>query len=64
MLLDIAKIKLAAARKVLTMRDVRKLAHLSEVTMRRINAGKEVIPKTAGKLASALGVDVTEIMKS
>ena len=63
MLLDVAKIKLAAARKVLTMGEVRNLAHLSEVTMRRINAGKEVIPKTAGKLAAALGVDVAELLK-
>lgn len=64
MLLDMAKIKLYAARKVLSIDELRKLAHISNITVRRINAGKEVYPKTAGKLAAALGVDVTEILKS
>lgn len=63
MLLDMVKIKLVAARRVLTMEELKKLAHLSTGTIRRINTGREVQPKTAGKLAAALGVDVAELLK-
>lgn len=63
MILDIQKIKLALARKQLSFLEVLKKAHVSSVTAGRINAGLEVRPKTAGKLAAALGVDVTEILK-
>lgn len=63
MVLDIAKIKLATARKQMSVCEVMKLAHISNVTARRINAGCEVQPKTAGKLAAALGVDVAELLK-
>lgn len=64
MILDVTKIKLATARLQLTMREVMKNAHLSSVTVRRVYAGKEVQPRTAGKLAAALGCDVAEILKS
>lgn len=63
MVLDVAKIRLAVARKQMSICEVRKLAHISSVTERRINAGCEVQPKTAGKLAAALGVDVAELLK-
>ena len=64
MVLDIQKIKLALARKQVSLLEVLKQAHISSITVGRINAGHEVQPKTAGKLAAALGVDVTEILKS
>ena len=64
MILDIQKIKLALARKQTTFVEILKQAHMSTLTGARINAGLEVQPKTAGKLAAALGVDVTEILKS
>ena len=63
MILDIQKIKLALARKQLSLFEVLQRAHISSITAGRINAGREVQPKTAGKLAAALGVDVTEILK-
>lgn len=64
MILDMQKIKLALARKQLSFLEILKQAHISSITVGRINAGREVQPKTAGKLAAALGVDVTEILKS
>ena len=63
MVLDVQKIKLALARKQLSFLEVLKKAHISSLTASRIYAGSEVQPKTAGKLAAALGVDVTEILK-
>jgi len=62
MILSIEKIKLATARKQKSIAEVLKQAHVSSVTARRINAGCEVQPKTAGKLAAALGVDVVELL--
>ena len=62
MVLSIEKIKLETARKQKSIAEILKLAHISSVTARRINAGHEVQPKTAGKLAAALGVDVTELL--
>ncbi len=62
MILSIDKVKLATARKQKSFSEVLKLAHISSVTARRINAGYEVQPKTAGKLAAALGVDVEDLL--
>lgn len=62
MKLDFEKIRLECARKCLSMRDVLHRANMSTVTAKRIKSGLEVNPKTAGKLAAALGVDVTEIL--
>lgn len=64
MKLDVAKIKLATARKQMTLTDVMKKAKLSSVTIRRIYAGLEVQPKTVGKLAAALECDVAELLAS
>ena len=64
MILSMEKIKIAAANKQLNFTELLKLAHMSTITARRIKEGKEVNTKTAGKLAAALGVDVTEIMTS
>lgn len=62
MLLSIEKIKLATARQQKSIAEVLKQAHVSSVTAKRIYAGCEVQTKTAGKLAAALGVDVTELL--
>lgn len=62
MLLSIEKIKLATARKQKSISEVLKIAHISSITARRINAGHEVQPKTAGKIAAALDVDVAELL--
>ena len=62
MILDYGKIKLACARKCLTIRNVLQEAHVSTLTAKRIKDGGEVNTKTAGKLAAALGVDVIELL--
>lgn len=62
MILDYNKVKIACARKCLTMRNALKQAHMSTQTAQRIKEGGEVNPKTAGKLAAALGCDITELL--
>ena len=64
MVLDNEKIKLECARKCLTVRDVLQAAHVSTLTAKRIKDGGEVNTKTAGKLAVALGVDITKLLAS
>ena len=64
MKLDFEKIRVICARKCLNMGDVLKAAKMSTFTGKKIRENKEVRTKTAGKLAAALGVDVTEIMTS
>lgn len=63
MLLDVAKVKLAMARKQMTFRELMKASTMSNVTGLRILSGREIQPKTAGRLAAALGVDVAELLK-
>ena len=38
-------------------------AVVSSQTILNINKGKEIMPATVGKIAAALGVDVTEIIE-
>jgi hypothetical protein len=67
MYLDLKKVNLIMARCYLSGTDVslkygctrRRL----DTIFKRIEEGKPVRPATAGKLATALGVDVLEIMK-
>lgn len=62
MVLDIEKIKLAAAEKKMAFYQILKLAHISPRTAKRIQDGYEIQTKTAGKLASALGVTVADLL--
>lgn len=62
MLLDIDKVKLAAAEKKMAFTEVLKLVHVSSFTARRIKNGGEVQTKTAGKLAEVLGVSVADLL--
>lgn len=64
MILDYEKIKLACARKCLTIREILQTAHVSSLTAKRIKDGGEINTKTAGKLAAALGVDIVELLAS
>lgn len=63
MVIDFKKLQIQCARQNVNMTDVLKAAHISTLTMQRIKAGNEVQPRTAGKLATALKIDVVEIMK-
>jgi DNA-binding Xre family transcriptional regulator len=57
-----SKLNLALARKQWNQRDLRDNA-VSSQTILNLNKGKSVLPATAGKIAAALGVDVTEIIE-
>lgn len=56
------KLKLAQARVMLSNKELAAVAKISANTL--VKAGKvNVMPATAGKIAKALGVDVTEIIE-
>ena len=57
------KLNLALARKQWNQRDLRDNAIVSAQTILNLNKGKSVMPATVGKIAAALGVDVTEIIE-
>ena len=57
------KLNLALARKQWNQRDLRDNAIVSAQTILNLNKGKSVLPATVGKIAAALGVDVTEIIE-
>ena len=63
MKIDNHKLNIALARKCWNHRTLRDNGQVSSQTLRNVNAGKEVLPETAGKSARALGVDVTEILQ-
>ena len=48
---------------MMTTADVIEKAEMPKSTFIKVLAGKEVFPATAGKVARALGVDVTEIIE-
>ena len=57
------KLNVALARKQWNQRDLRDNAVVSSQTILNINKGKEIMPATVGKIAAALGVDVTEVIE-
>ena len=61
MRLDRQKCELVRARSCLGSKDIEK-AGIPKGTLCRILSGKEVRPETLGRLAKALGVDVTDIL--
>lgn len=58
-----ARLNVALARKQWNQRDLRDNAVVSAQTILNLNKGKTVMPATVGKIAAALGVDVTEIIE-
>lgn len=60
MRIDLNRLDLILARKCKTMSDLKD--GVSPQTLTRIRRGEEVKPCTLGKIARALGVDVTEIL--
>ncbi len=64
MYVDLKRLHIECARQCKSFREVLEAAHIAHGTASRIKAGKEVGPKIAGKLAAALDVDVTEILKT
>ena len=56
------KIDIALARKHWNQRDLRDNGAVSAQTILNLNKGKSVLPATVVKIASSLGLDVTEII--
>ena len=62
MILSREKIMIALARVCKSARDLRKEG-IADTTIHRAMHGEPITTKVAGKIARALGVDVTEIME-
>ena len=62
MLVDRKKLELAMARACMNSADLPAAAGLPRPTVQNAIVGKSVRPATAGRIARALGVDVTEIL--
>ncbi len=60
--INVRKLELALARCCKSPTQLR--AEVSQTTIQRIYKGEEVKPRTAGKIAKALGVDPAEILES
>lgn len=60
--LDRKKIDICRARKIMTVADLSEAYGVSRARMNVILNQREVTPVSAGRLADALGVDVTEII--
>ena len=56
------KLDVLLARRCMNRRDLRGNG-ASPQTMQRIGKGEDVTPKTAGRIARALGVDVEDIIE-
>lgn len=61
--IDATKIKIEMARKQLTRKAVCQKTGISESYFSAIVRKGKAMPKTAGVIADALGVDVTEILQ-
>lgn len=64
MTINRTKINFALARKGWTMGNFAEACGLSRGRLHAILNAKHIMPQTAGRLAGALGVDVTEIADS
>lgn len=64
MTLNRNKINIAMARKKMSVPTLAKIYGVSRTRMNVILNSKAVTPVCAGRLADALGIDVTEIMET
>lgn len=56
-------LRIAMARACMNTADLAKAAEMPRPTVNKVVTGRSVRPGTLGKIARALGVDVTEIME-
>ena len=57
------KALLAMARACMNATDISEKAQMPEMTVKNVLAGRSVKPRTLGRVARALGVDVTELLE-
>lgn len=62
MIVNKRKLYIAMARACMNTVDVQKKAGMPRPTLDNVISGKDVRTATVGKIAKALGVDVTEII--
>ena len=62
MIVDKNKLEIAMANSCMNINDLQKVSSIPRPTLNNIIAGKNIRPKTFGKVAKALGVDVTELL--
>ena len=63
MKVDNQKFQIAMARACMNVDDVVKVARMPRPTVNNAIQGRSMRPATVGRIAKALGVDVTEIIK-
>lgn len=63
MKINLNKFLLALARADLTISELSKLSGISASAISKIKSSGTARPKTLGKIAKSLGVDVTEIIE-
>lgn len=64
MKIDKSKIRLEMARKCVSIAELKEAAGMPRPTICKALSGASVRPETIGKIAKALGVDVTEILET
>lgn len=57
------KLELAMARACMNSEDLQRATQLPRPTLNNAITGRSVSPRTAGRIAKALGVDVAEIVE-
>ena len=63
MIIDKSKIEIAMARACMNPQDLAKAAQMPAQTVNGALRGRSIRAATLGRIAKALGVDVTEIIK-
>jgi len=63
MKIERCKLEMAMARACMSADDLRKAAEMPRPTLNNAITGRGISPKTAGKIAKALDVDVSELVE-
>lgn len=61
MKISVKRLDLILAKNCMSMSDLK--PDVSPQTLKRVRRGEELLPKTVGKIARAIGVDVSEIVE-
>lgn len=61
MKINTKRLDLFLAKNCMAMSDLK--TAVSPQTLKRVRKGEDLLPKTVGKIAVAIGVDVTEIIE-
>ena len=64
MIIERNKLKLCMARKCMNTKELQETTKIPRATINNAITGRSVSPKTAGIIASALNVDVSELLSS